>query len=95
MRKFLFSSGVCACLITAIISVWIVANPPLKVAAASATVDCTDGTTRTCEAAGASCYSHDPDGDQHGYCECSRNGTALFTKTCDNDPPDDDPPLLD
>jgi len=74
------------------ISLWIVANP-VKVAAASATVDCADGSKRTCEWAGASCYAHDPDGDQHGYCECS-GGTAMVSKTCDNDPPDD-PPFLD
>ena len=94
MRRILLSSAICSCLIAALISLWIAANPPVTVRAANAIVDCSDGSTRTCEAAyPASCYAHDPDDQQHGYCECSTNGTALFTKTCDNDPPD--PPYLD
>jgi hypothetical protein len=37
MRKVLFSSALCACLVTAMISLWIVANP-VKVAAPLSTV---------------------------------------------------------
>lgn len=92
MKRILLSSTVAACLLTAMISLWIVANP-VKVAAASATVDCADGTTRTCEAPDASCYAHDPDDTNHGYCLCTSEGHQVSKKTCDDDPPD--PPFLD
>jgi hypothetical protein len=78
--------------LTAMISLWIAANP-VKVSAANASVDCADGTTRTCEAAGASCFAHDPDDTTHGYCECTAGGQQVALKTCDGDPPD--PPYLD
>ncbi len=94
MKRILFNSAFCACALAMVVSLWIVSHP-VKVLAASATVDCSDGSKRTCELSGGSCYAHDPDQEQHGYCECEYpGGPVTVSKTCDNDPPDD-PPYID
>lgn len=94
MKRILFNSALCACLLAALVSLWIVAYP-VKALAASASVTCRDDSTRTCAISGGSCFAHDPDQEQNGFCTCEYpGGPVTVTKTCDNDPPDD-PPLCD
>ena len=81
MKKLLINSGLFACLVAVIVSVWIAANP-VAVKASGATATCWDGTEVWCEVAGASCYAHDGDANENGYCICTQDGHQVQFDDC-------------
>jgi hypothetical protein len=88
MKSLVAASTLCLCLIGA--AAWLAATP---VAAAEYTIDCADGTKRTCS--GSACQGNDDgeDASVRGYCECKTAGVAPDIKYCpvrqDDDPWDD------
>ena len=79
----------CALSLAAAVFSFYVVTSPVTVLAAGASVTCRDGSTINCEASGGSCYSHDPDSETAGYCNCTVNGSQTVHKECH------DIPLLD
>ena len=66
-----------ACLGLLVTSGWLVTNPAW---AGSYTVDCADGSTRTCS--GTHCAGNDDGTNQRGYCQCSSGDNSVDTKYC-------------
>jgi hypothetical protein len=87
MKRILLNSGFCVCLVTAMVSVWIAANPA-SVLAASSSATCRDGREVNCESVGAgSCAGYDANGPTNGFCVCTENGVQTDHHSCD-DPPE-------
>jgi hypothetical protein len=85
MKSFAVSTALCLCLIAA--AAWLVATP---VHAGTLTVDCADGTTRTCS--GMECIGQDDDEWLHtvrGYCHCATSGGSYDIKQCPSRDPDE------
>ena len=68
-----------AVLVLALISIWAAVNPVIAYAA-SATAQCSDGSSRTCT--GVSCQSQDSSGSSNGYCFCTREDGSNDVKFC-------------
>ena len=66
-----------ACLGLLMTSSWLVTNPAW---AGSYTIDCADGSSRTCS--GTHCAGNDDGAGTRGYCQCSSADGSLTTKYC-------------
>ncbi len=66
-----------ACLSLLIASAWLVTNPAW---AGSYTINCADGTTRTCS--GTHCEGADDSAGARGYCLCSSGDNSVDRKYC-------------
>jgi hypothetical protein len=73
MKKLLLSSAFIACLATALVSFWVVANPTHALAA-SGTATCANGQEIHCSAANSQCIAQDATDGVGGYCICVANG---------------------
>ena len=56
---------------------WLGTNPAW---AGSYTINCADGTTRTCS--GSGCQGNDDTSNQRGYCTCGTPGGTPDSKSC-------------
>lgn len=77
MRRRVLSLVVCLSLLGA--SAWLVANPTVE-AVGEATINCDDGTTRTCS--GTHCEGTDDTAAERGYCLCSSGDQSVDRKSC-------------
>ncbi|HEX6182742.1 MAG TPA: hypothetical protein VFZ44_02445 [Pyrinomonadaceae bacterium] len=66
-----------ACLGLLMASGWLVTNPAW---AGSYTIDCADGSSRTCS--GTHCAGNDDGAGVRGYCQCSSADGSITTKYC-------------
>jgi hypothetical protein len=66
-----------ACLGLLVTSAWLVTNPAW---AGSYTINCADGSTRTCS--GSNCQGNDDTSTQRGYCTCGTPGGTPDSKEC-------------
>lgn len=88
MKKRLLNSGLVLSLVLGLISLWVVANPQLARAedplAGGSEANCAYGDKLkvTCSAPGATCFGHDPDNEQDGYCFCMRDGVQVDFDAC-------------
>ncbi len=87
MKRFLLTLSPCLALLAG--SAWLLATPTF---AGSYTVNCSDGTTRTC--GGTHCAGNDSTATERGYCQCSSADGGSDTKYCPpikTDLPEDPP----
>ena len=83
MKRFFISSAFFACLVTALVSFYIVANP-VRALAAGSEATCADGSTVSCSSAGGSCFATDSTSSQTGYCICTKDGAQSDFDYCED-----------
>jgi hypothetical protein len=80
MRKVLLNSSIAACLLTALVSLWIVANPvPAQAASSSAT--CANQQQIYCQATNSQCFAIDSLNGTPGGCVCYSNDPNVQSPT--------------
>lgn len=71
MKRTILSASLVACLITVMISFWIIVNPKSALAAgASASCSSNEGDTVSCHAENSECFAFDKTVNANGYCIC-------------------------
>lgn len=78
MKKLLLNSSIAVCLLTALVSIWIVANP-VRALAASSSATCANGQEINCHAPNSQCFAMDSSEAGPGYCYCMSNSTPSTT----------------
>lgn len=94
MKRILLNSSLAVCLLTALVSIWVVANP-VRALAASSSATCANGQAVECHAAASQCFSMDSNEAGPGYCFCISNSSPSTTtaeKYCTDS---DEEPYLD
>jgi len=74
MKRIVVNSALVACLLTLLVSFWMVANP-VHALAASSKATCANGQDIQCAAASSQCFSVDSQPGAPGYCLCISNST--------------------
>ena len=90
MKRSILSAGLIACLITLMISFWIIANPkPALAAGSTATCSSNPDDTVSCHADGSECFSFDKTVNANGYCICLslESGDMTDFKVCGDEAP--------
>jgi len=72
MRRILLNSSIAACLLTALVSLWIVANP-VHALAASSSATCANDQEIHCQAVNSQCFAIDSMNGTPGQCVCFSN----------------------